>query len=368
MPPRKLNIAFLLGSANSNGGIARVTSMLSDSLNNTGSYEITIVGYCPSDQEGYGWNTELSYAYLLKKNKPMKWGIFKACVKLRNILKDQKIDVLICCSSLFGPLGVLATRFNRTRLIYWDHSSFFENTAHDFAGTGKIVAARYADAVVSLTKYDTAKYGERTKAKHIEQIYNPIDSALENLKHEYDVGSKKIISVGRLTYLKNFELLADVAQIVLNKHPEWKWHIYGAGESEESIRNKIKTNNLEERLILKGHSSNLYEIYKEYAIMVMTSRSEGFPMTLLEGMANKLPLVSFDIRSGPDEIIREGENGFLIEPLNVEDMASKINLLIENNETRKTFSENNKLYIENYNLKSITDRWDYLINQISHRS
>ena len=59
---------------------------------------------------------------------------------------------------------------------------------------------------------------------------------------------------------------------------------------------------------LMGQVSDLYARYREYSMMVMTSRYEGFPMSLLEGMGNGLPLVSFDINTGPDEIIRDGEN------------------------------------------------------------
>ncbi len=367
MSAEKLKIAFLLGSVNNKGGIARVTSLLTESLYKTSLCEVHVIGYSHYEQEGYGWSKELNYHHLLDENRPMKKGIFKATRKLRRLLKKQQIEVLVCCSSLFGPLGVLATRYNATRLIYWDHSSFFESTAHDFAVGGKRLTAFFADAVVPLTQHDQKNYKEHTRAKQVVQIYNPIDAALENRQHDYDTEAKQIISVGRLTYLKNFELLADIAKNVLKKHQDWQWHIYGSGESEASIRTKIIENGIEDRLVLKGHASNIYDVYKDYALMVMTSRSEGFPMTLLEGMANKLPLVSFDIISGPNEIIRENENGFLIEPLNARKMAEKINELIENPEIRKEFSKNNMKYIDQYNLKSITEKWISLFRNVLNK-
>jgi len=358
----KIKIAFVLGTVSKDGGIARATSLLTDSLHKTGLYEIHIIGYSKGDDEiGYNWNKELTYHHLLESLIPMKKGIFKATLQLRKIIKSTNLDVLVACSSIIGPMGVLATRMSATKLIYWDHSSFFENTAHDFILQGKKFTARFSNAVVPLTKHDKKNYETHTSAKKIEQIYNPIDVRLENLQHDYMVSSKKIISVGRLTFLKNFELLADVAKIVFEACPDYTWHIFGGGESEESIKKRIEDNNISDKLILKGHATDLYAIYPEYALMVMTSRSEGFPMTLLEGMANKIPLISFDIISGPNEIIEPEQNGYLIAPLNVPEMAASIIKLLQDAGQRKAFAEKNMEYVDRFSMKSVVQKWTNLI-------
>lgn len=362
----KVKIAFVLGTVSKDGGIARSTSLLTDSLHKTGLFDIHVIGYSKNtDGIGYNWHKDLTYHHLLEESMPMKKGIFVATSKLRKIISRNDIEIVIACSSIIGPMGVLATMFKKTKLIYWDHSSFFENTAHDFILEGKKFTARFADAVVPLTKYDKKNYEQHTKAKRIEQIYNPIDSRLENLEHKYKPDSKKIISVGRLSYLKNFELLADVAKLVFEKYPDYEWHIYGGGESENSIRERIQENGIGDKLILKGHATDLYSVYPEYALMVMTSRSEGFPMTLLEGMANKLPLISFDIISGPNEIIEEGENGHLVEPLNTSAMANSIMGLLGNKEKREYFANNNKNYVHLFSMKSVTDKWVKLFRELS---
>ncbi|WP_396638162.1 glycosyltransferase [Maribacter sp. R77961] len=361
----KKRIAFVLGTVSKDGGIARATSLLTDSLHKTGLYEIHIIGYSKGDDEiGYNWNPELTYHHLLEHLIPMKKGIFKATLKLRKIIKSRDLDLVIACSSIIGPMGVLATMFGKTKLIYWDHSSFFENTAHDFILQGKKFTARFSNAVVPLTKHDEKNYEKHTSAKKIAQIYNPIDVRLEGLSHDYNHSSKKIISVGRLTFLKNFELLADVAKIVFEQCPAYTWHIFGGGESEQSIKKRIADNGISDKLILKGHATDLYAIYPDYALMVMTSRSEGFPMTLLEGMANKIPLISFDIISGPNEIIEPGKNGYLIEPLHVEAMASSIIELLNDEDKRKAFAERNMDYVDRFSMNSVVENWKNLIHNL----
>ena len=96
-----------------------------------------------------------------------------------------------------------------------------------------------------------------------------------------NINSKQIVSVGRLTYQKGFDILCDVAKDVLSKNPDYKWIILGDGEDKEKLQSKIKEYNLQDRLILKGKVSNVEDYYENSALYVMTSRFEGLPMTLL---------------------------------------------------------------------------------------
>lgn len=348
---------FLIGKKTNIGGIPRVVSILSDNLLLIPNIEVHIVSYLDEKETGYNWNKAIKFHSLISERQSMKTGIFKATIRLRKILDAENIDTLISCGSLFGPLGVLSTRFIKTKLIYWDHSNYFENTSHKFKIQSKNFTARFADAVVPLTKTDELNYKKHTSAKKIVQIYNPIDTKLEGLKHNYDKDSKLIISVGRLSAQKNFLGLVEVAKSVFKKQPDLKWHIYGSGDEKDLIQEKIIKESLENNLILKGQSDNLYKLYPSYVMMVMTSKYEGFPMTLLEGMANKLPLVSFDIPTGPDEIIFEETNGYLIKPFDYNEMADKIITLIDSESTRVSFSNKNVELIEQFNMKSIINQW-----------
>ncbi len=93
----------------------------------------------------------------------------------------------------------------------------------------------------------------------------------------------------------------------------------------------------------------------------MTSYFEGLPLVLLEAQQYKLPIVSFNCPTGPSEIIRDNVNGFLIENYNVNLMVEKLSLLIENEELRKSFSDNALLDIDKFSRSRIIKQWLNLI-------
>jgi len=361
----KKNIAFLLTKVETIGGISRAVSVVTNALCESNLFNVHIIGFQKHQDSPYGWHKDLIFHNLIPEERiSMKKGIFRAVPKLRKVLHVSDIDVLVSCGDLVGILGALSTRFKKTKFVFWSHSSFKAPVLNKFKDFSEQFTARFADVVVSLTKADQQNYRNETKAKRVVQIYNPVDPKLLEVDREYNPSSKKIISVGRLDYPKNFLLLVDVAKIVLEKNPDYQWHIYGIGDDEKEIKEKLEKNGLEGKLELMGLSNDLYRVINEYGLMVMTSRFEGFPMSLIEGMACKLPLISFDIATGPNEIIKNGDNGYLIEPLNVVEMASCINELIKNTEKRVAFSEAQDEILPKFEMNKIRQIWIELFNSL----
>jgi glycosyltransferase involved in cell wall biosynthesis len=227
-------------------------------------------------------------------------------------LKEQEIDVLIACGALFFPIAVRACKGTHVKCICWEHTDPNTGSDYRFQRLARSYGAKRSSCNVVLTKRAQKFYEAHYPKARTVQIYNPIDHKVLENAGEYRPESKKIISVGRLTYQKYFQMAVEIAAEILPMHPDWQWDIYGDGEERQELEQLIAEKGLTEQMHLMGQVSDLYNRYREYAIMVMTSRYEGFPMSLLEGMGNGLPLVSFDIDTGPDEIIRDGENGYLI--------------------------------------------------------
>ena len=96
----------------------------------------------------------------------------------------------------------------------------------------------------------------------------------------------------------------------------------------------------------------------------MTSRYEGFPMTLLEGAAKGLPMISFDIPTGPNEIIKNGENGFLCQDNGNGDMIEKIQLLMKKEELRIKMSEKSRKTAEYFSVNKILKSWNTLLETL----
>lgn len=357
-------IGFVLTSSLQSGGISRVLSIISNELCNIPDYEIHVISFYPSVAAGYTWNKNIFFHDLLKNILGMRRGILPASKELRRLLKNYEIDILVICGHNVGPLSILSSFLLKTKLVYWPHSSFYGYKLKTKFLNERINAA-FADAVVTLTKADKINFLQKTLASNVVQIYNPIDPKLDLTLQNYDPDTKKIVSVGRLNEEKNFHShLIEVAKIVLSRHKDYEWHIYGSGEYYKNIQERIEENKLADQIVLMGHKDDIYSIYRNYSILVMTSQFEGFPMALLEGMTKGLPLISFDVPTGPNEIIRHNLNGFLVSPFNTYDMADKICLLIEDDRIRKKFSMENMNYLEEFNIKIIRNKWVSLFEDI----
>ena len=361
----KIHVAFLLSRILVDGGITRVTAMLTKQFAHDDRFHIHVISYQTIQKGGYNWDADLSYYELVDEGVKMKKGIFKATAKLRSILTEQKIKVLVSCGQEIGPLGALGTLGKATKFVYWSHSSFKGKTHSKYKILNELFTAAFTNVIISLTKVDKINYKKGTLTKNVVQIYNPVDPSLVEQSHNYNARTNKIISVGRLSFQKNFLLLIDVAKKVLESNPNIQWDIYGDGYQENEIRSKIQKYGLEQQVILKGHVANIYEIYKEYSLMVMTSRFEGFPMSLIEGLATKLPLISFDIPTGPNEIIDEGVNGFLIKPEDVDEMAFKIKQSISDENQLNTFSKAAYTSSEAFSMNTIYNQWVSLFISLS---
>ena len=235
-------------------------------------------------------------------------------------------------------------------------------TDYKFQKQARLYGTRKCDCNIVLTKAALKWYKENAKYKNIMQIYNPIDPSLSQIPHKnYSTNSHKIISVGRLSYQKNFNRLLDIANNVLRIHSGWTWDIFGEGEERESLEKRIVELGLQEKVFLRGQVEDLYTHYNEYAFYVMTSRYEGFPMVLLEAASNGLPMLSFDIDTGPNEIIEDGINGFLINPASDYDMESAINKLIEDDDLRRYMSHKSLITAEKFSIESILEQWISLL-------
>ena len=81
---------------------------------------------------------------------------------------------------------------------------------------------------------------------------------------------------------------------------------------------------------LKGHVDDSYSEMRTSLATILVSHIEGLPMVIIESMANKTPVICYDINYGPKDVITNGEDGFIVEKYNIEELAEKINYLLEN--------------------------------------
>lgn len=355
-----MRIGFLLGGFTGIGGIARVTNIILKDFSDNSDHElftITFVKY--GKNQNYEIPDNVYRFHLFDRPLSMSKAILLkgAIKKLKNIIKVNNLDVIVAAGALYFPLARLAVRRTNCRFIAWEHINPHTVSDYRFQAWGRKNARKASHSIViSKTGYDYYRDNLKIDKSKLSLIYNPIDPKID-MNKMYNAESKQIISVGRLSYQKNFQSAIRIAAQVFAKRPDWTWHIYGEGKEREQIIQLINDLNLQDKVILKGSVKNLYELYGNYSFLVMTSRYEGFPMSLLEAGASGLPLVSFDIQTGPNEIIEDGKTGYLIEEKNEELMVDRIITLIDSENLRNFMSENVKKSMSRFSIKTIRKQW-----------
>lgn len=350
------------------GGTERVTYLLSKEL--SAFYECSVITFWNNGDEKYVLASDVKNFNLYERPSRLRYIFFDAVKKISKFIKSNNIETLLVIGRNNGIIPIFVKAFTRKKLIYCEHNAIENNTlkysfkAQLYRKLLQFLINRYADCVVTLTNDDLQYY------KHLgvpcRQIYNAIDEKLLTPPKPYAANAKTIITCGRIDYQKGYEYLIAAAAKVLLTHPDWQWHIYGGGDEEyqKKLQAQIDELGLAERLIFMGTRSDIYDIYAQYSFYVMTSRWEGLPMVLLEAKAKGLPLVSFDIATGPSDIIRDGVDGYLVPPFDIDALAEKINFLIEHPEERMRLAANARGNLDKFSKEKIVEQWRELIDSL----
>ena len=357
-------ICFFSGDITNGGGTERVGTIIANELSKNDKYDISFVSLVEKQEHPFFEIYDNINRYSLF-DQPVRGvtNIHRICYRLIKLIKKEKFEIIVDIDGILDMYSLIAKVITKVKVISWEHFNYYQHPDVGYRKYTRWLAGRFADTIITLTEEDKGYYLENLKIKcPIQAIYNPI-MGLENIK-EYDEASKMILSVGRLTHQKGFDMLVEVAKDVLYKHPDWTWIILGEGEERPLLEQKIKDYQLEKRLILKGNVSNVEDYYAMTGIFVLTSRYEGLPMTLLETKPYQLPVVSFDIKTGPRECIINGENGYLIDNLDVSLMSNRINQLIEDQELRKVFSRYSSKNNEKFSIENIVQKWNQLLGEL----
>lgn len=170
--------------------------------------------------------------------------------------------------------------------------------------------------------------------------------------------NKRAISVGRLSVMKGYDMLIDIWSNVHRVFPDWKLYIYGEGAERDNLVSMIRSHDLTGFVEICDATSDIYPMYLNSDIFLMSSRFEGFGLVLIEAMSCGLPCISFNCPNGPSSIIYEGENGYLIPMFDKKLYADRLCDLIGKEELRSLMSNAARETSAQYKPESIMRRWD----------
>ena len=119
------------------------------------------------------------------------------------------------------------------------------------------------------------------------------------------------------------------------------------------------------RCHLNGPTSDIQQEYINSSIFVFSSRFEGFGMVLIEAMACGLPIVSFDCPCGPKDIIKDGEDGLLVENGNIDLLASSLSRLMNDETLRQSMSKTGQKNAQRFSFEYVADQWRRLFESLN---
>lgn len=220
---------------------------------------------------------------------------------------------------------------------------------------------RRFDKFVVLTNEDRGYWGN---LPNIEVIPN----AAMHVSDAYsDVMNKRVIAVGRLDYQKGFDRLIQAWQLVQHtgKFTDWKLDIFGQGEWQEMLQQMIDKAGLQDSLQIHQPTKQIGEEYVKSDLLVMSSNYEGFPMVMIEAMACGLPVVSFDYKCGPKDIIQPGINGLLVPNGDIQALAYAMMVMMSDEAYRKMLSQNARKVVDTYSEEAVMSQWIRLFTSIT---
>lgn len=293
-----------------------------------------------------------------------RWKRFS---RIRGILKENKIDIAIgfqdgaflsiVVSALGLKTAVIAAERNSPSRFQFLSSGKYKNLTYN--------SFRLADAVTVQCKSYVEKYPAyiRNKIHVIPNPIYPIETTRQKTQKE-----NIIISVGRISYQKNYDTLIHAFSKISSDYPDWYLKIVGDGEGRDDLEKLIKEVNITDKVILTGYQKNPAPHYESAKIFCLSSRWEGFPNALAEAMSYGLPAVGFAGCDGVSDLIQDQKTGVLAAG-NGDDktLEDALRYLLENEVMRKKMGTEAFSETQNYNPEKIWDMWEKLFNQIIKR-
>ncbi len=352
------------------GGAERITYEITTKMNKEEFNIIFCTLYAPGDignmliNEGYKF-----YHDLIKTRFDIR--VF---LKLRRIMIEHGIQVIYLINqplTLFW--GFVLGKAYKIPVVSVVHNTFVTKD-HAKLRVYRLLLP-LVDKIVgvaTMQKEYLGKY-EHVPANKITVIYNGIDSTKFSITldkgeklRSLGLGNGKTVGVvGRLAHVKGMDVFLNAANLILRESESTQFVIVGDGPERTNLERLARDLKIHNKVHFLGSRKDINEILPLFDVAVLSSRTEAFPMVLLEYMAAGKGIVATNVGSIP-ELIKNGENGFLIEKDDPVALAEKILCLLENKELATVMGERAKLIVrEKFTIESSVRETEALLHELA---
>lgn len=347
------------------GGAERVGVMLANGFAMRG-HDVSIVTDVYT-KATYDVNDNVRILPLNPKTRNKFWKWADAIILMRKHIKNYEPDVVIGIMLTCSMVSKIAcTGFNIPTIMTEHHAfDFIKSENHGIMRKRwfRYLTDSCFSHVTVLTEADRQLIGNNLK--NVIVMPNPL--TFENVKELPEKG-KYLLAAGRVSgwHYKGFDILVEAWGKIASKYSEWNLKIAGDGSKEnfDFLKQKAAENGAADKIEFLGYRSDMQNLYQKAAIYVLSSRSEGLPMVLIEAMSQGCACVATDFKGRTKEIITNDDEGILCNPEDVDALAKGMEKLINDDEYRKKIQCNAIKRSAYYSLDNTMERWSKFLDDV----
>jgi glycosyltransferase involved in cell wall biosynthesis len=382
MATQPLKIVYITPSIHTADGAARVLTMKANYFAEHFGYDITILltegkglpfFYHVSDKIkiiNYDlnfeqlWNCPFWKKFFIYIPKQIKYRrlVRKELMRIRPditvSLLRREINFLNEIPDGSKKMGEIHVHRDNYRNFKDEKNNFVMNLFAKFWSKQLLNNLKKLDRFVVLTDKDRELW---TELDNVVTIPNPspfMPSAVSPLTE------KRVIAVARYSHEKGIDLLLEAWAQVEKRTKDWRLEVFGDGDTTafNALIDKLGIDR--RRCQLNGRTADIEQEYLKSSIAVCSSRFEGFGMVIIEAMACGLAVASFDCPWGPRSIIKDGEDGLLVENGNVGELADALVTLIQDSAKRESIAKYAIQNVKRFQMDRIAEQWRELFENV----
>ncbi|MEI9978124.1 MAG: glycosyltransferase family 4 protein [Edaphobacter sp.] len=287
----------------------------------------------------------------------------RAITRIRELATQTNADVIHAHGFKADIYVYLALRGTGIPLISTCHT-WYDNDllALCYGVSDRLVLRKYARvvAVSDEVKQRLLKAGVREEV--IRLVRNGIesqrfDSAAPSLRKDFSKDAIIVGLIGRLAWEKGVDIFLRAAARVLVEFPSARFVVIGEGPDKDKLEKLMDDLKIQGSVSMLGRRNDMPSVYASLDVMVSSSRQEGLPIAILEGMASGLPLVATTVGEVPS-VVLEGQTGVLVPAEDIASLADGILGLLRDPAKRKRFGVAARQRVEHeYSAARMTDHY-----------